>query len=68
MTFRELINKAGRLVNVLASGEAFSGSELSDAKETVNGILKSWANVGLLTYINTNQFTHRSRSARRLLD
>lgn len=48
MTAKQLIESALRTVGVLASGEEGSPAELQDAFNSLNGLIDSWSNDGLL--------------------
>lgn len=53
MTVRELIRKALLLIGAIAHSENVSAEEASDALNTLNDILESWSNQGLLIYAKT---------------
>lgn len=48
MTGRELITASLRLIGVIASGESLEASEATDGLETLNQLLGSWSNEGLM--------------------
>lgn len=47
MTAQDLIRASLRLIGAIATGETPSASELSDAKEALNGLLESWSTQNL---------------------
>lgn len=50
MTARDLIEGSLRLLGVLATGEAASSDEASDALSSLNQMLSSWSNENLVVY------------------
>lgn len=50
MTGREMITGALRLIGAIAPGEALQSSEASDGLATLNAMLGSWSNEGLLIH------------------
>lgn len=55
MTVRDLLTRSLRLIGVLASGETASADMITDALTSMNGMIDSWKNVGLLIYANQIQ-------------
>lgn len=53
MTVRELIRKALLLIGAIAHGENISAEEAADAFATLNQMISSWSNEGLLVFANT---------------
>ena len=50
MTGLQLLTAALRLIGVLAAGEAPSSTEISDALLSLNNLLDSWSNEGLIAF------------------
>jgi len=55
MTVRDLLSRSLRLIGVLASGETADASMASDALTSMNGMIDSWKNVGLMIFENQVQ-------------
>lgn len=51
MTVRDLVTRSMRLAGILAAGETPSGTEASQALDSLNGIIESWAGDGLLSFV-----------------
>lgn len=49
-TVRDLINGAGRLINIIQQNEAMTGDNLETAKYALNGMIDSWSNNRLMIY------------------
>jgi hypothetical protein len=52
MTVRDMLTRSLRLIGVLASGEVASGSMITDALSSLNGMIDSMKNNGFLVYEN----------------
>lgn len=52
MTVRDILNRSLRLIGVLASGETASASMIQDAFVSMNAMIDSWKNVGLMVFEN----------------
>lgn len=52
MTVRDILNRSLKLIGVLASGETASASMMQDAFVSMNAMVDSWKNVGLMVFEN----------------
>ena len=64
MTRNDLISSALRLIGVAASGETLAASQVVEASESLNLMVKGWQSDGILLYSNTEAtlFTVKSQA------